>query len=120
MAKMALLVTSRIEEGDRIGEAWQNVGAPGVTLIESYGLRRMQQASRSGEFLPGMISMLEFLRQTEETSLVIFSVVDDDRLVDQLLAATESILGNLLQPNTGVFFVIDVARAVGIHDHSKG
>jgi hypothetical protein len=119
MAKMAILVTSRIEEGHRIGEVWQSAGAPGVTLIESYGLRRLQEASRSAEFLPGMISMLDFLRQNEETSLVIFSVADDESVVDRLLDATESILGDLTQPNTGVFFVVDVARAVGIRDHSK-
>jgi hypothetical protein len=40
--------------------------APGVTFIESYGLRRLQEKSGSMEVLPGVMSMLEILRQSEE------------------------------------------------------
>lgn len=119
MAKLVLLITSRIEEGHRIGEAWQKAGAPGVTFIESFGLRRLQEHSRSMEVLPGMMSMMEILRQSDLTSLVILSVIEDEAAIDRIIAITEAILGDLQLPDNGVCFVIDVARAVGIFDHRK-
>lgn len=119
MAKLIVLITARAEEGHLIGEAWQEAGAPGVTFIEGFGLRRVQEKTRGLEVLPGMMSLTEILRQNEHTSLVVLSVLDDDTLADQLLAVTERILGDLRQPDNGVFFVIDLARALGVFDHHR-
>ncbi len=116
MAKLALLITSRTEEGHRIGEAWQQAGAPGVTFIEGFGLRRLQEKSHGMEVLPGMMSMIEILRQSERTSLVVLSVVEDESLVDRFIAITEGILGDLRQPDSGIFFALDLARVVGLYD----
>ncbi len=120
MSKLVILITSRVEDGHRVGDAWRDAGAPGVTFVESYGLRRLQEASKSQEVLPGLVSMLEILRQDEETSLIVLTLVEDDTVADQLLHISETILGDLLLPNTGIAFVIDVARALGIRDHGKG
>ncbi len=117
MAKLVILITARIEEGHSIGEAWQEAGAPGVTFIESYGLRRLQEAAKSAEVLPGVMSMFEILRENEETSLIVLSVVDNDTLVNKLLEATQAVLGDLLSPGTGVVFVLDVERTIGIRYH---
>jgi hypothetical protein len=119
MFKLVVLITSRVEDGHQVGEAWRQAGAPGVTFIESYGLRRMQEASKTGELLPGMMSMFEILRQQDETSLIILSVVDNDVIISQLEAETQKILGDLHAPNAGIFFVIDIERAVGVRDHGK-
>lgn len=119
MQKLVILITSRIEDCHTVGEAWQAAGAPGVTLIESFGLRRLQQASKSLEVLPGTLSLLEILRDNDEIkSVTLLSVVEEPQ-VDALVRATENILGDLHQPNAGVLFVIDVERAFGLHDHSK-
>src|SRR5262249_18644628 len=117
MSKLVILITSQVDKGHQIGEAWQQAGAPGVTFIEGYGLRRMQEASRSLELLPGVTSMLEVLREQEETSLIVLSVVDDDTIVNRLLDETGKILGDLLLPHTGVAFVLDVERSIGVRDH---
>jgi hypothetical protein len=119
MFKLVVLITSRVEEGHQVGEAWQQAGAPGVTFIESYGLRRIQEASKSGELLPGMMSMFEILRQQDETSLVILSVVNDEAIISRLEAETQKIFNDLEAPNAGIFFVIDIERALGVRDHSK-
>jgi hypothetical protein len=119
VAKLIVLITARAEEGHLIGEAWQEAGAPGVTFIEGFGLRRVQEKTRGLEVLPGMMSLTEILRQNEHTSLVVLSVLDDDTLAEQLLAVTERILGDLRQPDNGVFFIVDLARALGVFDHHR-
>jgi hypothetical protein len=119
MSKLVILITSRLEDGHRVGEAWRDAGAPGVTFVESYGLRQLQKTSGAQEILPGMMSMLEILRQQEETSLIVLSLVEDSTDVDHLLKVAESILGDLYAPNAGIVFVLDVARAIGVRDHGK-
>ncbi|NWG15434.1 MAG: hypothetical protein HXY41_02250 [Chloroflexi bacterium] len=113
MSKLVILITSRTEDVHAVGEAWQKAGAPGVTIIESYGLRRLQEKSKALEILPGMMSLQEIMRESDITSVFVLSVVHDEQ-VDALLAATEAVLGDLDQPDTGVAFVLDVERAIGI------
>jgi hypothetical protein len=42
MPKLVVLITSHVEKALAMAEAWQAAGAPGVTLIDSHGLRRLQ------------------------------------------------------------------------------
>jgi hypothetical protein len=119
MAKLVVLITARVEDSHRVGEAWRDAGAPGVTFIESYGLRSLQEASKSMEVLPGLVSMFEMLRQQDETSVIVLSLVDNETIVDALIKAAEDILGDLMLPNNGIAFVLDVARTIGVRDHGK-
>ena len=114
MPKLVILITSRVEDCHTVGEAWQAAGAPGVTLIESYGLRRLQEVSQSLEVLPGALSLLEILRDNDEIKSVTMLSVVEENGVEALIRATETVLGDLHQPNTGVLFVIDVERTVGL------
>ncbi|HML24160.1 MAG TPA: hypothetical protein PKD09_21075 [Aggregatilinea sp.] len=112
MAKLVILITPQMEKGLEVAEAWEAAGAAGVTLIESYGLHHVREKSRTKE-LPLFVSMVNVLRQVEETNQTILSVVPDE-LVDSLLDAACSVLGDLrTQPDTGVAFVLDVDRIFG-------
>jgi hypothetical protein len=42
MAKLVILITGKVEKGLVVAEAWEAAGAPGVTLIESYGRHRLR------------------------------------------------------------------------------
>ena len=48
------------------------------------------------------------------TTTTIFAVVPSMEIVEQLVAATEQIVGDLSQPNTGVLFAVPVAAAWGL------
>ncbi|WP_119068976.1 P-II family nitrogen regulator [Aggregatilinea lenta] len=112
MAKLVILITPQMEKGIAVAEAWEASGATGVTLIESYGLHHVREKSRTKE-LPLFVSMVNVLRQVEETNQTILSVVSDE-LVDALLDSACEVLGDLrTKPDTGVAFVIDVDRIFG-------
>ncbi|MBK8023831.1 MAG: hypothetical protein IPK19_20955 [Chloroflexi bacterium] len=115
--KLVVLITSLAEEAYRVGDAWQKAGAPGVTFLEGFGLGNLQRVGRNVEVLPGMLSMLDILRDNRETSMVLLSLLHDDALVQSLLDAAQDILGDMLEPNAGVVFVIDIERAIGIRHH---
>lgn len=120
MSKLVVVITTQIERGLEVAEAWDEIGAPGVTLIESHGLHRLQQQSRQLE-LNLIVSMASVLRQIEETNQIIFSVVDDD-LVDTLIHAAADVLGSgtLEWEGTGIAFVLPVERTVGMRHMPPG
>jgi hypothetical protein len=107
MAKLVALITSQLEQSHAIGEAWQKAGAPGVTLVESHGLRRLQRAGKSSELLPGLVSMAQILRAAEMSSLMILPWTDS--LVDRLVETTVAVLGDLTLPGMD-FLVLDLER----------
>jgi nitrogen regulatory protein PII len=117
MSKLVVLITSHIEKSLEVAEAWQAAGAPGVTLLDSHGLHRLQEKSRDLE-LPVFVSMASVLRQLETTSQIILSVVEDHN-VETLIKATTDVLGDLYQPDTGIVFVMDVERVVGLSYHGR-
>ncbi|MCZ7539673.1 MAG: hypothetical protein M5U29_07160 [Anaerolineae bacterium] len=114
MAKMVMVITTQIERGLQVAEAWEELGAPGVTLIESHGLHRLRERSKTLE-INLIVSLTSLMRQIEETNQIIFSVVDDD-LVDPLIDAAGDVLG-ADDPDwrgAGVAFVLPVERTVGM------
>ncbi|MCL4237024.1 MAG: hypothetical protein KJ047_02150 [Anaerolineae bacterium] len=114
MHKMVLVITTKIERGLQVAEAWEELGAPGVTLIESHGLHRLRERSKTLE-INLIVSLTSLMRQMEETNQIILSVVSDD-LVDSLIDAAGEVLG-AEDPDwqgAGVAFVLPVERAVGM------
>jgi nitrogen regulatory protein PII len=114
MAKMVLLITPRVELVHDLGDAWEKAGAPGITFIEGYGLLRLKEATQASGVLPGMMSMFEILRSREQSNMTMFSVVEDESVVDRLIKVSHQILDNLERPNNGVIFVINVEQTVGV------
>lgn len=118
MPKLVVLITPLLQDAHSVADAWQQAGAPGVTFIESYGLGRLQKVAGDTEILPGTMSMLEILRNREETSLTLISLVRNDDMVDTLIDAAQNILGDLNRPDNGILFVVDVERAIGLRPYT--
>lgn len=120
--KLVILITAQVEAGLDIAQAWQDTGAPGVTIIRSHGLHTLQRELQTGAVeLPRMIAsmgaaMAAIIDNLEERGEIILSVVDDDH-VDLLIDAASDVLGDLTQPDNGVLFVLPVERAVGVRNH---
>jgi hypothetical protein len=117
MAKLVVLITPQISEGQAIGDAWIEAGAPGVTFLEGYGIHHLRQATRNAEILTGTISMLEVLRQNNTTNLVALSVVEDEAVVTKMFAIAQDVLKDLTAPNKGLVFALDIAQVVGVRYH---
>lgn len=114
MPKLVMLITTHVEKGLAVAEAWEAAGAPGVTLIDSYGLHDLRERSKSVE-IPLFVSMAQVMRQIEQTNQTILSVVDND-LVDTLIDAACRVLGasSLDEEGVGVAFVLPVDRVIGM------
>jgi nitrogen regulatory protein P-II 1 len=94
-------------------EAWTDVGARGVTILESTGVHRVR-STVSERDAPFMLGFSRLLRTDQVGHNTLFTVVPDMEIVERLVAATEEIVGDLSQPNTGVLFALPVAAAWGL------
>ena len=112
MAKLVVLITTHVEKTLALAEAWQKAGAPGVTLVPSHGFRTLRERTRKLE-LPHFVNLSTILKQVDDTTHMLLSVVDDN-LVEALAQATRSVLRDPLTPKTGIGFVIDVDRVFGM------
>lgn len=113
MYHMVMLVIDDVDKCPAIFEAWEAVGVSGITIWESTGLGRIRKLLGYRDDLPLMPSMRNLLQSREEHHRTLFTVVQEEAKVDQLIEATQKIVGNLNEPNKGVIFVLPVTRVVG-------
>ncbi len=112
MYHMVLLILNNLDDCSPVLDAWEAAGVGGITILESSGLGRARKAVRSD--IPLMPSLADFFRRPEERHRTIFTVVDDEQLVERLITVTEQIIGDMESADNGVLFVLPVSRAKGI------
>ena len=113
MYHMVLLILDDINQCSNILEAWEALGVGGITILESTGLGSVRKLSIRDD-MPLMPSLSRLLQSREERHRTIFTVVENEAMVDSIIQTTESIIGNLENPNNGVLFVLPVSRVVGL------
>lgn len=117
--KLVILITTQVERGMEIALAWQDVGAPGVTIVQAHGLHTLQQEVKRGAVeLPRIVvsmasAMAHIIDNVEARGQLLLSVVPDET-VDALINAASEVLGELTEPGNGVLFVLPVERAIGV------
>ncbi len=94
-------------------EAWTDIGVRGITILESTGVHRVRTRA-SAQDVPFMLGFSRLLRTDQVGHNTLFAVVPSMEIVQQLVVATEKIVGDLSQPNTGVLFAVPVAAAWGL------
>lgn len=123
--KLIILITSNIESGLEVANRWQEAGAPGITIIKSVGLYSLQQKIQKGtmevplHMASSMLSMMAYmLGEMEHTNHVLLSVVPKE-LIPKLLGEAKNVMGDLLEPNNGVAFVVPLDEAIGVRLHQN-
>jgi hypothetical protein len=109
-----LLVLHDAEKCDPLLTAWENVGVRGATMLHSTGLGRLRGSGWMDD-VPLFPSLENFTEHEEYFSRTIFTVVDSESMVDLLVEATESVVGDLTQPKTGFLVVMPVLRVYGLN-----
>ncbi|MBN1135750.1 MAG: hypothetical protein JXM73_04150 [Anaerolineae bacterium] len=113
---LVVFVIDCVEQCSDLLSAWEQAGAVGITILDSTGLRRLRAAMRDD--LPLIPSMRDLLAGQEAHHRTLFTVVPDEATVDRIAAATQQVVGDLSQPNSGFLFVVPVSRALGLQKHA--
>lgn len=114
MKYMVIAVIDELEKCPSILRAWEDVGVVGITILESTGLGRIRQGEHLRDDLPLMPSLRNLLQTREEHHRTMFTIVDNEAMIDRIFEATETVVGDLNMPHTGILFAVPVARAYGI------
>jgi nitrogen regulatory protein PII len=115
-----LFVLHDISKINDLLHAWEEAGVKGATVLISTGLGRIRQNFGLMEDFPLFPSMSEIMERMDEMDLsrTLFSVVESDKIVKNLLEKTQRVVGDLGDPNTGILIVLPVAQVFGLKSYS--
>lgn len=116
---LILFVLDDPEMVEEVLDAWEEVGVRGATVLHSTGLGRIRKGLGYRDDLPLIPSLENLLDHDISYSRTILTVVKEEEMVDQVVEATQRLIGDLSQPNTGVLVVLPVARAYGLNKNGK-
>jgi len=98
---------------DAVLDAWKKAGAGGATVVESTGYHRLRT-------IPVVSMRYAFgPTRTQHGNYTLFSVVEDEAMIQRCLEATEQVLGDLSGPNSGIFTAWPLTTAVGAFNKSQ-
>ncbi len=113
MYHMIIFIINNPDECEDILDAWEEAGVSGITILESSGLGRVRGYGVRDD-LPLMPSIQDLLRSQETRHRTIFTVVEGEEKVDAVVNATQKLIGDLDEENSGFLFVLPVSRVYGI------
>jgi hypothetical protein len=117
---MVMVVMSDIQKCQDVLDAWEKLGVTGVTILESIGLRKIQEMRAQRDDVPLFPSLRHLLEGEEYRHRTAFVVVEDDFDLEGLIrGAEQAVGGDFDAPNTGILFVVPVTRALGMRPYWK-
>lgn len=111
------LVTFVLHNPDLIEElleAWNKIGVDGATVLFSSGMGRLRQKQGMRDDLPLIPSLDDFYEAPQTLGRTIFTVIKDEAMIETILAATQTLVGDLNKPETGILIVTPILRAYGL------
>jgi nitrogen regulatory protein PII len=117
MPKLVVAIVTEMQMCHDVVRVWEEAGVPGATILDSMGMRHLQQRQIQRDDLPLIPSLRAMLEQEEFNHRTVFSVVPDDFDVDDLIRRTEALVGDFESPHTGLLFVVPVLTVRGLRRH---
>lgn len=108
MLIMVLDDSTRLNE---VLEAWIDAGVKGVTILESTGVHRVLPRDSASPMYAGFTQIFGSGRVGHNT---LFAVIEELEIAESAVAATETILGDLTKPHTGIIFAVPVLKTWGL------
>jgi len=111
MIHLLIVILDDLSRMPALLQAWQVIGLPGATILESAGAHRtMTWLSRVGLGALGRLFEAEEVRR--RTLLV---AVEGDKLLEQAMAEAERVMGGFDRRDSGLLLVLPVAQVRGLH-----
>ena len=113
MFHLVVLVMDDPDKCRDVLNAWEAAGAPGVTILESTGIGRVRRAGIRDD-VPLMPSLSDLLRREEDHHRTLFSLIKDQSQIEAIVQATQAVIGDLDQEDTGLLFVVPISQVYGL------
>ena len=100
---------------EELMEAWDKEGVNGATILFSVGMGQFLEKQGLRDDIPLIPSLEDFYEASEKLSRTIFATVKEEALIDKIVAATQRVMGDLNEPETGMLLVMPVVKAYGFY-----
>jgi hypothetical protein len=108
--QMIMLVLNNPDKLDDVLDAWHEAGIGGATVMESTGIYRRRPGLMGARYAFGFPPITNM---TECGHFTLFTIVNDAQMVERCYEATQSVIGDLTEPNTGIMAAWQVDQAWG-------
>jgi hypothetical protein len=110
---MIMFVSKNPEQASDVLDLWVKSGVKGVTILESAGMQ--QAAGRAIRDDVGItFSLSSLLRAQEIHHRTLFSAIQDEETLEDVVEATTKYVGDWSRADVGVLFVWPLSHAYGL------
>jgi nitrogen regulatory protein PII len=110
---LILFVLDNPDKLEELLDAWEKAGTGGATVLSSTGMHRLN-AGVIRDDLPLIPGLDDFYKRVEDYHRTLFTIVKDDEMINKIVDATQKVVGNLNEPNTGILVVLPTAQVYGL------
>lgn len=111
MTHLLVVILDDLKRLPDLLRAWQAIGLPGITMLESAGAYRATTwLNRVGLEALGRLFGAEEVRRC-----TLLAAIEDDELLAQAVAEAERVVSGFDRPDSGLLLVLPVAQARGLH-----
>ena len=102
------LVLNEVEYLDDVLDAFVKVGVKGATILDSQGMG--SALTNGGKNIPFYGSLLNLIDSARPYNKTIFAVIEDEKLLEDAVAAVKKILGDMKKPGSGLMFSVPIGK----------
>ena len=110
---LILFVLDNPDKLDDLLDAWEGAGTGVATVLVSTGMHRLNSGAIRDD-IPLMPGLDDFYKRVEDYHRTLFTIVKDDQMLKKIVDATQKVVGNLNNPNTGILVVMPTAQVYGL------
>ena len=106
------IVLNHVDHLDDILEKFLEIGITGATILDSQGMG--SAIAQNHSYGPLFGSLKKFLNNSRPFNKTIFTLIENEDILDMAMAATREILGDMTQPGVGLMFSVAVGKVEGL------
>lgn len=106
------IVLNQVEFLDDILTEFVNIGITGATVLDSQGMARA--LVNNNEKVPIFGSLRSFLDSARPYNKTIFTVIQNDHLLDRVMKSINELVGDFCNPGIGLMFSVPIGRVCGL------
>lgn len=106
------LILNKTEYLDEILDKFVDIGVKGATIIDSQGMG--SALTKSGGDIPFFGGLKTLLDNSRPYNKTIFTVIEDEEILETAIIEVKKILGNMDDPGVGLMFTLPVGAIHGM------
>lgn len=110
--KALFIVLNQVDYLEDILSKFLEIGVTGATILDSQGMGSAMV--NNNKDVPLFGSLKTFLNNSRPFNKTIFTLIENDALLEEVVLATKSILGDIAKPGVGLMFTLPVDSVYGL------